>query len=110
MGALVFFLVSKMKVLSILFAIFSISSALPREPESCQQCRDALSQIFMDWASPETAKVEAKFLIENACPQMPDADICETNLLTWWEHVAAIIFSRFVIFSFADAARAFSLG
>ena len=48
----------------------------------------------MDWASPETAKVEAKFLIENACPQMPDADICETNLLTWWEHVAAIIFSQ----------------
>ena len=48
----------------------------------------------MDWASPETAKIEAEFLIENACPQMPDADLCETNLLTWWEHVAAIIFSQ----------------
>merc|ERR1712141_946459 len=92
MGALVFFLVSKMKVLSILFAIFSISSALPKEPESCQICRDNVGLMFKDWGSPETAKQEAEYLIKKACPQTPDADMCEINLLTWWEHVAAIIF------------------
>ena len=50
--------------------------------------------MFKDWGSPETAKQEAEYLIKKACPQTPDADMCEINLLTWWEHVAAIIFSE----------------
>ena len=50
--------------------------------------------MFKDWGSPETAKQEAEYLIKKACPQTPDAIDCEINLLTWWEHVAAIIFSQ----------------
>ena len=48
----------------------------------------------MDLSAPENSELMAEFLIIDVCPDMPDADICETWVLTWWAKVAAILFNE----------------
>ena len=32
--------------------------------------------------------------MDNACPQMPDIEICEEYVITWWEKISSLIFSE----------------
>ena len=49
----------------------------------------------MDWADPEGSELDEElYLMDNACPQMPDIEICETYVITWWEKISSVIFSE----------------
>ena len=65
------------------------------EPESCATCRQGVSTIFKDWTDPSGTELDEElFLMDNACPQMPDIEICEEYVITWWEKISSLIFSE----------------
>ena len=53
-----------------------------------------MDTYFTAWNSGEGLHVGEKHLIDIVCPQMPDAELCETLILTYWEKIAKIIFSE----------------
>ena len=65
-----------------------------QEPEICPECRKGVNTYFTAWNSGEGLHVGEKHLIDIVCPQMPDAELCETLILTYWEKIANIIFSE----------------
>ena len=69
-------------------------------------CKEGLGILFESWTSPRQIPFEQEFLIENACPHMPDPAKCSVGVQTWWGRLANIIFSDEAGLQYCDAMNA----
>ena len=67
---------------------------IPKEPEGCKICREAMSVIFKDWTNPELLSVQKLILSSKTCAQLDDPASCSKGVSSWWEIIAKIIWNE----------------
>ena len=67
---------------------------IPKEPEGCKICREAMSVIFKDWTNPELIDVQKLILSEKTCAQLDDPSGCSKGVSAWWEMIAKILWNE----------------